>query len=86
MKQLLPYEMAFAENQDSIGLVSNYPFVLEINDLTPIQHKAIAYSAPARTWLREQCNILEKKGVIKRIRVGDQEPLFVSSVVLVKEG
>ncbi len=30
--------------------------------------------------------MLEKRGVIKKVRAGEEEPLFVSSIVLVYEG
>ena len=36
MQQLLPYDHTFAEHPDSIGHVSEFPFSLEVTDLTPI--------------------------------------------------
>ena len=69
-----------------MGLVPEYPFKIEVDDHTPIRHKAICYPPRARAWLREQCDILEKRGVIEKVKPGGEEPLFVSNVVLVPEG
>ena len=86
MCELLPFESSFADSQDSIGEVYRYPFKIEVDDHTPFRHKAIHYPPCAREWLQKQCDILVRRGIIERVEPGEEEPLFVSNVVLVPEG
>lgn len=86
IKELLPYEHAFAESQDSIGNVSRFPFKLHPTSTRPIRAKAITYPPAARKWLKQECQTLCDRGVIKRILPGDVEPDFIANIVLVPAG
>ena len=85
MQQLLPYEEQFAGTQSDMGQVEAFPFKIDVTDLsTPIQEKPITYDSNARAWLKDYLADQCTKGVVRKLQVGEPDPLFLSSIVLVR--
>ena len=85
MQQLLPYEEQFAGTQSDVGYVEAFPFKIDVTDLsTPIREKPIAYDSDARAWLKDYMAELCAKGVVRKLQVGESDPLFLSNIVLVR--
>ena len=85
MQQLLPYEEQFAGTQSDVGHMEAFPFKINVTDLsTSIREKPIAYDSDARTWLKDYMAELCTKGVVRKLQVGEPDPLFLSNIVLVR--
>ena len=68
-----------------MGHVEAFPFKIDVTDLsTTIREKPIAYESNARAWLKENMAELCAKGVVRKLQVGEPDPLFLSNIVLVR--
>ena len=68
-----------------MGHVEAFPFKIDVTDLsTPIREKPIAYDSDARAWLKDYMAELCEKGVVRKLQVGEPDPLFLSNIVLVR--
>lgn len=71
---------------DAIGEVRDIIFTFKVKDETPIRHKPIQYARPEREFIREDMAKMCKLGILREILPGEEEPIFVVGLVLVKDG
>ena len=84
-RDLLPLEASLVCG-DAIGCVKDYPFIFEALDDQPIRQSFIKYPPTETKWIEEYLRGQAELGPLKPVTRADKDPVFVSSVVLVREG
>ena len=73
--------------RDSIGYISNYPFMFQVIDPRALHQKLIIYPKAERDWIWRHVDSLVELGILSQVCRGkDPYPLFISSIILVKGG
>ena len=84
-RDLLPLEASLVCG-DAIGHVAQHPFNFKVVDERPIRQAYIQYSPAETDWIEEYLKSQAELGPLRRVTRQDKDPVFISSVVLVKEG
>ena len=82
---LLPLEASLVCG-DTIGPVAHHPFNFKVLDEHPLRQDYIPYSPAETDWIEDYLQSQAELGTLRRVTRQDEDPLFISSVVLVKEG
>ena len=84
-RDLLPLEASLVCG-DAIGHVAQHPFNFKVLDEHPIRQAYIPYSPAETNWIEDYLKSQAELGTLHRVIRQDKDPLFISTVVLEKEG